>query len=187
MTQLIDYKKFSGKVPDQPWIDGLLVRLNQLSEDVRFEASINQGYFNLRRFQHGMVYPCDIPLEFFTGTDFELLADLAETLNDLIQTGAEVHRGQQSSGVDSFAEAYEWLMEQSRKGHSITRFKGLGEMNPDQLWDTTVNPETRRLLQVTIEDAVAAHEIFSTLMGDEVVPRREFIESNALNVNNLDI
>ena len=157
------------------------------AEDVKFEASWAHGFLNIRRFQHGMVHPSDIPMDFFTGPEFELLADLAETLNGLIQKDAAVHRGQNSQLVSTFPEVYEWLMSESRKGHNITRFKGLGEMNPEQLWDTTVNPETRRLLQVTIEDAVAADEIFSTLMGDEVIPRREFIEDNALNVSNLDV
>ncbi len=124
---------------------------------------------------------------FFNSPEYRLIGGLADKLYGLVQTGASVRRGKAEQAIDTFAAAYEWLMSESRKGRTVQRFKGLGEMNPEQLWDTTVNPETRRLLKVTIEDAVAADQIFTTLMGDEVEPRREFIEKNALEVTNLDI
>ena len=113
--------------------------------------------------------------------------EIAARLHGLIQSGASVARGGKSQPVSSFRQAQDWLLEEAKKGRAIQRFKGLGEMNPEQLWDTTVNPDTRRLLKVRIEDAVAADQIFSTLMGDVVEPRREFIEDNALRVGNLDV
>ena len=98
-----------------------------------------------------------------------------------------VTKGDAREEVTDFRLALQWMLDQARKGQTIQRYKGLGEMNPDQLWDTTINPVTRRLVQVRIEDALGANEIFSTLMGDQVEPRREFIERNALQVSNLDV
>jgi DNA gyrase subunit B len=115
------------------------------------------------------------------------LNEVAGVLSDLIQAGAYVQRGGKKQSITRFIDAQAWLLDEAKKGRTIQRFKGLGEMNPEQLWETTVNPETRRLLKVKIEDAVAADEIFSTLMGELVEPRRDFIEDNALKVGNLDI
>lgn len=128
-----------------------------------------------------------LPLAAFGSGELRPLREAAAQLHGLIRDGAKIVRGNREKSIESFAEAQEWLLEEAKKGRQIQRFKGLGEMNPEQLWDTTVNPETRRLLQVKIEDAVAADEVFSTLMGDVVEPRRAFIEDNALKAGNLDI
>jgi DNA gyrase subunit B len=141
----------------------------------------------IERDQHGLRQTQVLPAAFFASADFRPIADAAAELAGLVQPGAEVRRGDRRHTVSSFANAYAWLMDEAKRGRTISRFKGLGEMNPEQLWDTTVNPDTRRLLQVRIEDAVAADQIFSTLMGDVVEPRREFIEQNALRVSNLDV
>jgi len=141
----------------------------------------------ITKVQHGVGSTRYLPREFFGTNEYRHITALAEKLSDLLSEGAIVRRGDREAPVESFAEAVEWLMSEARRGQSIQRYKGLGEMNPDQLWDTTVNPETRRLMQVKIEDAVKADEIFTTLMGDQVEPRREFIEKNALTVENLDI
>jgi len=141
----------------------------------------------ITKVRHGLAATRYVPREFFDTNEYRHIIDLAEKLNDLLSEGAFVRRGEREQNVPSFAEAIEWLMSEARRGQAIQRYKGLGEMNPDQLWDTTVNPETRRLLQVKIDDAVKADEIFTTLMGDQVEPRREFIERNALTVENLDI
>ena len=141
----------------------------------------------ITRVQHGIGTTRYLPREFFGTNEYKHIMALAQKINDLLSEGSFVKRGERESPVETFAAAVDWLMTEARRGQSIQRYKGLGEMNPDQLWDTTVNPETRRLLQVKIDDAVKADEIFTTLMGDQVEPRREFIEKNALTVENLDV
>ena len=141
----------------------------------------------IEREHHGLSHTQVLPAPFFASAEFRAIGDVARQLEGLIQAGAQVRRDNASAPVSHFAQVDAWLLDQAKKGRTIQRFKGLGEMNPDQLWETTVNPESRRLLQVSIEDAVAADQIFSTLMGDVVEPRRDFIEQNALRVSNLDV
>ncbi len=147
----------------------------------------NSARFKVSIFAHGVSTDKYIGSEFFDSGEYRSIKALGEKLGDLMTAGAYVQRGERKLDVSSFKQSLNWLMEEAKRGQYIQRYKGLGEMNPDQLWDTTVNPETRRLLQVKIEDAVAADEVFTTLMGDQVEPRREFIEKNALSVANLDI
>ncbi len=141
----------------------------------------------VRRDHHGLTTQRVIHSGFFRSPEYRRIADLGAELKGLLDEGAYVERGKERHEVVSFPEAIDWLMDQAKRGQNIQRYKGLGEMNPAQLWETTVNPETRRLMQVRIEDAVAADEIFTTLMGDQVEPRRDFIERNALAVANLDV
>ncbi len=135
---------------------------------------------------HGVETERTIGAEFFRSAEYRNLVQLGQKLTLPLQAGAYVERGEKQEPIANLGEAMSWLLAQARRGMQFQRYKGLGEMNPDQLWETTMDPETRRLLQVRIEDVVAADDIFSTLMGDQVEPRREFIEENALSVANLD-
>ncbi|MFN3785892.1 MAG: toprim domain-containing protein, partial [Thiothrix sp.] len=137
--------------------------------------------------QHGLDHCIELDRDFFLMPEIKLLMKTNRELDGLLGAGAYILRGERKQEVTRFDQVADWLMQEANRGLQISRYKGLGEMNPEQLWETTLNPETRRLMQVQIEDAIAADEVFTTLMGDEVEPRRDFIEKNALAVSNLDI
>ena len=180
--------------PFTDWLQRLTDRLNaangstaRYALDLMMDDEGKPSALRIQRNHHGVASEKFIQKEFFESPEYRRIAALGAELNELIGEGGYVVRGERSKEVTSFQEAMTWLMAEARKGQSFQRYKGLGEMNPGQLWETTMDPATRRLLQVRIEDAVAADEIFTTLMGDQVEPRREFIERNALSVSNLDI
>ena len=168
-------------------LDGKTEASVSYSVSVKTDEDSNQFGIQLDRRLHGLTTPIRLSSEFFSGADYQQIGQFIQQAGDLFGAESYVRRGERSQVVGQFSEAYNWLMKEARKGLNIQRYKGLGEMNPDQLWETTMDPENRRLLKVRIEDAIAADEVFTTLMGDHVEPRRDFIEANALNVSNLDV
>ena len=179
----------------QGWCKELMERINSHQKggeryEIKVVRDVDHEAFaiHIRKLTHGIVSSDQqIPSEFFSTAEYGRIVTLGKQLDGLLGSDAYVQRGDKQKQVSSFKQVMDWLMEEAKRGRQIQRYKGLGEMNPDQLWDTTMNPDTRRMLQVKIEDAVAADEIFTTLMGDQVEPRRDFIETNALSVSNLDI
>ena len=152
-----------------------------------FDGKTDRYQIRIERSWHGNLRTSNIDTEFVASGDYAQIRQTAEMLRGLVGVGATVRRGEKSQPVRDFPEAMRWLLAEVNKAMALQRYKGLGEMNPSQLWETTMDPESRRLLRVQIEDGIAADEIFTKLMGDEVEPRRAFIESNALGVRNLDI
>ncbi|WP_120997162.1 DNA topoisomerase (ATP-hydrolyzing) subunit B [Stutzerimonas urumqiensis] len=175
------------------WLAGYSARLKDVEKSgLAYTASLREDKERhlwlpeVEMTSHGLANYITFNRDFFSSNDYRTVTSLGEKLNSLLEEGAYVQRGERKKPVASFKEALDWLMTEGTKRHSVQRYKGLGEMNPDQLWETTMDPNVRRMLRVTIEDAIAADQIFNTLMGDAVEPRRDFIESNALAVSNLD-
>ncbi len=178
----------------QAWFGELVGRLEaedqreKIRVEVRKESGESDNWIaTISLTRHGITSTREMGRDFFESGEYAAIRTLGEQLDGLLGEGAWVQRGERRLEIGSFGQLMDWIMEEAKRGQHIQRYKGLGEMNPEQLWETTLNPETRRLLQVQIEDAVAADEIFTTLMGDHVEPRREFIEANALNASNLDV
>ncbi|WP_290652182.1 DNA topoisomerase (ATP-hydrolyzing) subunit B [Aquisalimonas sp.] len=178
----------------QQWFQAIVEKLNRHQpQGTRYQVTINTGVDGgfqeaiLSKRRHGIRHDYRFTPEFFLTPEYQAIGALASVQRGLLRAGATVQRGERYAAVATLGEVVKWLLEEGKRGQNIQRYKGLGEMNPEQLWETTMNPETRRLLQVRIEDAVAADEVFTTLMGDHVEPRREFIERNALAATNLDV
>jgi DNA gyrase subunit B len=198
LEQLIYMQKVTAAEFDRgdwmrDWTRDLAQQLNGLSDSPRSyrveyrHVDNHPARVTVSKTEHGSVTEKALPKEFFESAEYKRIIELGKTLAGMIGEGAFVTRGDAKVDVSTFKQVMTWLLDQARKGQTIQRYKGLGEMNPDQLRETTLNPGSRRLLQVRIEDILASDEIFTTLMGDQVEPRREFIEKNALSVSNLDV
>jgi DNA gyrase subunit B len=157
------------------------------SYEVRKNIERNNWYLALIIKLHGIDTEYFLDQEFVDSNEYKRLKDLNNSINGLVEQGGYIKRNDKVKNFDSFVDGLDWLMAESKRGQYIQRYKGLGEMNPSQLWETTMDPGSRRMLQVTIEDAIGADQLFTCLMGDHVEPRRAFIEENALKVANLDV
>ena len=176
------------------WLESFVKQLNEKeTESVIYTPIINHDDERnlwipvIRVRQHGVDRDFTLNKDFIDSKEFKDISSVGDINLNLLEDTAYVSRGEKRFPVDDFGKAVEWLMKESKRGLYIQRYKGLGEMNPDQLWETTMDPESRRMLQVTIEDAIGCDQLFTTLMGDHVEPRRAFIDQNALKVANLDV
>lgn len=198
LNQLLDLPALSSESLESEtalneWLLLLQERLNAQAEaSVTYAVAVDQegsdpSTIQISRKVHGITGSRSVPLDFFNGPDYKMIKEYLDQVSDLFTENSYIQRGEKQQPIQRFSDAYDWLMQEAKRGQSIQRYKGLGEMNPEQLWETTMDPDNRRLLKVRIEDAIAADEVFTTLMGDHVEPRRDFIEANALNVANLDV
>jgi DNA gyrase subunit B len=157
------------------------------SVETEFVPETETHRLKITRNLHGNIIVNFLEEDLLESGDYAQLTKTGDLLRGLIGAGASIARGEKAAGVQSFKEAMDWLLNEVKRTLGVQRYKGLGEMNPEQLWETTMDPKVRRLMKVRIEDAISADQIFTTLMGDEVEPRRAFIETNALGVRNLDV
>ena len=190
----LNSENLSNKQAMESWCQNLQANLQKLEEEgnqyevcIQFDEEHHLHLPEVHMLAHGCTTVHLLQADFLQSTDYTTLAQTGHDCCQIIAPGAQVVHEQQAYEVTSFSDTYDLLMKQARKGMKIQRYKGLGEMNPDQLWETTMDPEVRCMRQVTIEDAVNADQMFNTLMGDQVEPRRAFIEDNALSVENIDI
>ncbi|NBC23364.1 MAG: DNA topoisomerase (ATP-hydrolyzing) subunit B [Gammaproteobacteria bacterium] len=188
----VDAQMLADQGRMQQWSEGLQTSIGLVGGDapivtLEFDQE-HQVYVPVVQMRvRGITEQIRLLYSFFMSPEYRAIAALGEHVYGLLEQGAYVQRGDKRQAVDSFGEALQWLLGEAKRGLDVQRYKGLGEMNPDQLWKTTMDPTVRRMLQVTVDDAIAADQMFTTLMGDQVEPRREFIESNALQVVNLDV
>ena len=143
--------------------------------------------FDIIYYEAGLKKEINIKFSIFSSRDYKNYYEYFLASKKLLKKDAYLVKQDKSLKISNFLDAFGWIINEAKKGYSIQRYKGLGEMNPDQLWETTMDPENRRMMRVDIKDAQDASDMFETLMGDDVEPRREFIETNALSVSNLDI
>ena len=195
LIKAIEFAELKNEVAVIAWTTTLSDSLTKNNTEVSTKYSVKTKQDSEHHFfypvvietKHGINTEIELRDDFFRCNDYQTIARWSNTIVGFLESGARIVRGDQTKLITEFDQAYDWLLAQGKKGLVISRYKGLGEMNPEQLWETTMDPTTRRLLKVKIEDAVQADLMFTTLMGDQVEPRRQFIEDNALSASNVDV